>query len=267
MAHTLKGRVLIIAGSDPSGGAGIQADIKACTAMGAYAMTAITALTAQDTNGVTGVHEVPETFIAEQIKLCLDDIGADTIKTGMLHRASVIQAVFDATQGHGRGIPLVLDPVMVAKGGSPLLQKDAVHALQTLLIPIAALITPNIPEAELLSGMTIETDADMKKAGQAILKRGAKAVLMKGGHREGAEVTDILLTEGGAKTFRSPRIKTRQTHGTGCTLASAIAASLAQGMALETAVERARNYVWNAINTAPGYGSGHGPLNHLADAD
>ena len=258
----LNGRVLIVAGSDSGGGAGIQADIKTVTALGAYAMTAITALTAQDTNGVAGVVGVEPAFIARQMRMALDDIGADALKTGMLHNASVIETVASVAHEKAAGIPLVVDPVMYAKGGHPLLEPAAIAALRQSLLPVAAVVTPNIPEAEAIAGVAIRTIGDMRAAACAILDLGPQAVLLKGGHREGSDVTDILAQAGGIEEMTHPRIETRHTHGTGCTLASALAAGLAQGLALRAAVLRARAYVLEAIRTAPGYGHGHGPLNH-----
>jgi hydroxymethylpyrimidine/phosphomethylpyrimidine kinase len=258
----MKGRVLIVAGSDSGGGAGIQADIKTVTALGAYAMTAITALTAQDTNGVAGVVGVEPAFIAQQMRMVLDDIGADALKTGMLHNASVIETVAAVAREKAPGVPLVVDPVMYAKGGHPLLESSAIAALKTRLLPIAAVVTPNIPEAEAIAGMAIRTVADMRAAAEAIAALGPRAVLLKGGHMEDGDVTDILVATGEAEAMTHPRIDTRHTHGTGCTLASALAAGLAQGMALRDAVLRARAYVLEAIRTAPGFGHGHGPLNH-----
>jgi hydroxymethylpyrimidine/phosphomethylpyrimidine kinase len=258
----IKGRVLIAAGSDSGGGAGIQADIKTVTALGAYAMTAITALTAQDTNGVQGVVGVEPAFIAQQMRMVLDDIGADAVKTGMLHNVAVIETVAGVLAEKAQGVPLVLDPVMYAKGGHPLLEPDAIASLRTTLLPLAAVVTPNIPEAEAIAGVTIRTVADMHTAARAIVGLGPRAVLLKGGHMEDAEVTDILYQGDTAEEMTHPRIDTRHTHGTGCTLASAIAAGLAQGMELAAAVRRARAYVLTAIKTAPGFGHGHGPLNH-----
>ncbi|HEY4250846.1 MAG TPA: bifunctional hydroxymethylpyrimidine kinase/phosphomethylpyrimidine kinase [Roseomonas sp.] len=260
----MNGKVLICAGSDSGGGAGIQADIKAVTALGGFAMTAITALTAQNTLGVQGVLPVPVDFIRQQMRLVLDDLGADAIKTGMLHDIATIEAVL-AELPHG--VPLVADPVMVAKGGHPLLRPDAVETLKAKLIPAAALVTPNLPEAELLAGHAIAGEADMERAGRTILALGAQAVLMKGGHMEGETLVDLLVSPAGIARFASPRIDTRHTHGTGCTLASAIATGLAQGMPLHDAVARARRYVRAAIETAPGYGHGHGPLNHAVTVD
>jgi len=267
-ARALKGRVLIIAGSDSGGGAGIQADIKSVTALGGYAMTAITALTAQNTLGLFGIHAVPEAFIRQQIELCLVDIGADCIKTGMLATAGVIETVVKALEEFAADVPLVADPVMVAKGGAALLEPAAIDALKRRLLPRATLITPNLPEAEALSGRKIGSRDDMKAAGEALLALGPKAVLMKGGHLPGPTVVDVLVTgRGAARVFESPRIETRHTHGTGCTLASAIATGLAQGLALADAVARARAYVQAAIRGAPGYGKGHGPLDHGVTVD
>lgn len=258
------GRVLVVAGSDSGGGAGIQGDIKTITALGGYAATAITALTAQNTQGVFGIHEVPIAFLEQQMRLVLEDIGADCIKTGMLHSAEVIDTVAKVLADYP-GIPLVLDPVMVAKGGAPLLQQQALEALKTRLIPRAMLITPNIPEAELLLGGKKINLGNMEQAAKQLLEFGSHAVLLKGGHLEGVEVTDILASHTLPEviTYTSSRIYTPHTHGTGCTLASAIATGIAQGMELPEAVRRARDYVHTAILTAPGLGKGHGPLNHL----
>ncbi|MEN0075339.1 MAG: bifunctional hydroxymethylpyrimidine kinase/phosphomethylpyrimidine kinase, partial [Paracraurococcus sp.] len=232
----MKGRVLIVAGSDSGGGAGIQADLKAVTALGGYAATAITALTAQNTEGVQGVLPVPAGFLRQQIRVVLRDIGADALKTGMLHDAETIEAVCDELAAEAPGVPLVADPVMVAKGGHRLLQPEAVEALTRRLLPAAALVTPNLPEAEVLLGRRIPDAAAMPEAAMALLGRGARAVLLKGGHLSGALLVDILATPEGVTRFEDRRIETRHTHGTGCTLASAIAAGLAQGMSLVAAV-------------------------------
>jgi hydroxymethylpyrimidine/phosphomethylpyrimidine kinase len=258
----MKGRVLIVAGSDSGGGAGIQADIKAVTAMGAFAATAVTALTAQDTTGVHGVVPIEPAFIARQIEVVLADIGADALKTGMLHSAEVITTAAASFRKHAAQAPLVVDPVMVAKGGHRLLLSEAEAALRDVLVPIAALLTPNLPEAEVLAGFPVRNEADMRRAAEKLAALGAKAVLMKGGHLEGDRVIDLLFHEGRFDRFEDARIQSRSTHGTGCTLASAIAAGLAQKMTLLDAVARARRYVRRAIETAPGYGRGHGPLNH-----
>jgi len=259
----LRGRVLAIAGSDSGGGAGIQADIKAISAMGAYAATAITALTAQNTLGVHGIHSVPGEFIRQQIAVVLQDIGADAIKTGMLGDVSTIETVVEALSQSAPHLPVVVDPVMVAKGGARLLDPGAVEALIRRLLPIAQVITPNLPEAEVLCGFSIDDLATMRRAAAALLQFGVPSVLLKGGHLPGATVIDLLASDDGVEEFASQKIETRHTHGTGCTLASAIAAGLAQGMSLRDAVIRARAYVRAAIASAPGFGQGHGPLDHL----
>jgi hydroxymethylpyrimidine/phosphomethylpyrimidine kinase len=261
-ASSKQGRVLIIAGSDSGGGAGIQADIKTVTALGGYAMTAITALTAQDTRTVHAIHDVPADFIALQLRVVLEDIGADAIKTGMLHRADIIDAVVDALEKYAPEVPLVVDPVMVAKGGASLLQPSAADALRTRLIPRAAIITPNLPEAEVLSGLKVADEADMASASERLLQLGPQAVLLKGGHLPGDALVDLLRDARGAQRYADTRIDTTSTHGTGCTLASAIATGLAFGLSLRDAVAQARTYVRRAIETAPGFGHGHGPLNH-----
>ncbi len=262
MTTTMRGRVLIVAGSDSGGGAGIQADIKAVTALGGYAATAITALTAQNTLGVHGIHEVPPSFVTQQIEVVMEDIGADAIKTGMLHRTEVLDAVMGALDNMATGVPLVVDPVMVAKGGASLLDEDTRAVVRDRLLPRAALLTPNLPEAEILAGMNIGNEEEMLSAGQKLLAKGAGAVLMKGGHLSGDQVVDLLISGDGVDRHATPRIDSAHTHGTGCTLASAIACGLAQGMAAGAAVKRARDYVLEAIRTAPGFGAGHGPLNH-----
>lgn len=259
----MKGRILIVAGSDSSGGAGIQADIKTVTALGGYAATAITAVTVQNTQGVFDVHGIPPAVVAEQMRAVLSDIGADVIKIGMLHSADIIEAVADVLVSDAVKIPVVLDPVMIAKGGHPLLEPEAETALRRRLMTFAFVLTPNIPEAEALTGSTIDGPDAMERAAQNLKTFGPKAVMLKGGHLEGSEVTDVLLDDRG-KVFRftGKRIDTPHTHGTGCTLASAIATGLAQGMSIRESVVRARAYVLKAIRTAPGYGRGHGPLNH-----
>ncbi len=257
----MKGRVLIVAGSDSGGGAGIQGDIKTVSALGGYAMTAITALTAQNTLGVFDIMPIPAAFVARQMQVVLDDLGADAIKTGMLHDSTVIDAVAAVLNSIAREIPLVVDPVMIAKGGAALLDQTALDSLRRLL-PRAALLTPNIPEAEALLGRKILGVDGMIAAARELLATGAAAVLLKGGHGEGAIVTDILASPEGINRFESPRIESRHTHGTGCALASAIATGLAQDLPLSEAVARARTYVLEAIRAAPGLGAGHGPLNH-----
>ena len=254
------GRVLILAGSDSGGGAGIQADIKTVKALGGYAATAVTAITVQNTIGVTGVHPIPLDVVEAQARAVLDDIGADAVKTGMLGDTATVERaakILDTTAA-----PAVIDPVMVAKGGAPLLAESAIGAVRALLVRRAALLTPNAPEAEALTGIAVRRRDDLRRAGEALLALGARAVLMKGGHVPGDTVVDLLMTPDGETAFESERIETRHTHGTGCTLASACAAGLAQGMTLLAAVERARAYVLEAMRRAPGFGRGHGPLDH-----
>ena len=258
----MQGRVLIVAGSDSGGGAGIQADIKAVTAMGGYAATAITALTAQNTLGVHAVAGVDTAFIARQIEVVLDDIGADCIKTGMLHTAEVIGVVADTLARDAPDVALVVDPVMVAKGGARLLDDDAHGALARRLVARAHLVTPNAPEAAALTGIAVADAAGQRAAGEALCALGASAALVKGGHLAGDEIVDLLVTATDVVEFRDRRIATPHTHGTGCTLASAIAAGLAQGLELVAAVARARRFVLAAIAAAPGFGRGHGPLDH-----
>jgi hydroxymethylpyrimidine/phosphomethylpyrimidine kinase len=257
---SLLGRVLIIAGSDSGGGAGVQADIKAVTAMGGYAATAVTAITVQNTLGVHGVHPLPLDLIEAQARAVLDDIGADAIKTGMLGSREVVErvaAILDSCDA-----PAVVDPVMVAKGGHSLLADDAVSAVKSLMIPRAALLTPNAPEAEALTGLDVVDLEGQRRAGAFLLGLGARAVLMKGGHIPGETVVDVLVTPTGETLLEGPRVETRHTHGTGCTLASACAAGLAKGLPLEAAVAEAWAYVAEAIRRAPGLGGGHGPLDH-----
>ena len=258
---TSLGRVLIIAGSDSGGGAGIQADIKTVTALGGHAATAITAVTVQNTLGVSAIHPIPLHIIEAQARAVLDDIGADALKTGMLGEAEVVELVarlIDSVPG----VPTVVDPVMIAKGGQALLADRAVGAMRSLLVPRAALLTPNAPEAAALTGLAVETLDDLRAAGEALLALGARAVLMKGGHIAGPAVIDLLITPDGETQFEAARLQTRHTHGTGCTLASACAAGLAQGLPLTEAVARAWAYVQEAIARAPGFGAGHGPLDH-----
>ena len=254
-------RILVIAGSDSGGGAGIQADIKTISALGGFATTAITAITAQNTLGVQAVEPVSPSMIAAQINSVLSDIGTDAIKTGMLFSSEIIEAILPSLSNCP--VPLVLDPVMVAKGGAPLLQAEAVQKLKDQLFPHAALITPNIPEAEFLTGQKIASQADMIHAASQFTKWGGKAVLIKGGHGAGDMIQDLLWVEGKALWFENPRILSNHTHGTGCTLASAIACFLAQGIELSNAVEKAIAYVRQAITHAPGFGAGAGPLWHF----
>jgi len=255
-------KILVIAGSDSGGGAGIQADIKAITMMGGFAMTAVTAITVQNTLSVSDVHPVPVPIITAQIRAVLSDLGADAIKTGMLHSAAVINAVAEVLSEYE--VPLIVDPVMVATSGSRLLEMDAVASLKQALIPMATIVTPNVPEAEILADRSITTRDDMLAAARIIKQLGPRSVLLKGGHLASSQVHDLLFTtEEDYRWFDSPRIATTSTHGTGCTLASAIATLLAKGLPVASAVEQARNYVQVAIATAPGFGRGHGPLNHL----
>lgn len=258
-----RGRVLVVAGSDSGGGAGIQADIKTITVLGGYAATAITAVTAQNTQGVFGVLPIDPDFVAEQMMVVLADIGADAVKTGMLFSEEIINAVASVLESRARHLPVIVDPVMVAKGGASLLQQQARVALVERLLPLAALITPNAPEAAALSGVKVETVDDMDRAADRLLAFGASAVLIKGGHLPGDMIVDLLRTaDGEGARFEHPRIDTKHTHGTGCTLASAIACGVAHGFTLRDAVQRAEDYLLEAIRTAPGLGKGHGPLNH-----
>jgi hydroxymethylpyrimidine/phosphomethylpyrimidine kinase len=258
----MKGRVLIIAGSDSGGGAGIQADIKTVTTLGAYAATAITALTAQNTIGVQGILPVSPDFVKRQIESVLSDIGADCIKTGMLLDHGVIEVAGETIEKAAPAVPLVVDPVMIASTGARLLDPRALDALERRFIARAALVTPNAPEAEALTGQRIAGLDDMRRAADALLRAGAKAVMVKGGHVAGDTVRDLIVTADDSFILEAERIDTHHTHGTGCTLASAIAAGLAQGLALRPAIERAHAYVQEAIRAAPGLGGGHGPLNH-----
>lgn len=253
----MKGRVLIIAGSDSGGGAGIQGDIKTVSALGGYAMTAITAITVQNTLAVSDVHAVPTHIIKSQMQVVLDDIGADAIKTGMLHDKDVIETIAEILRS--RTLPAVIDPVMISKSGNALLQASAVDALKKILLPLATIITPNIPEAEALLGKPV---INMQDAARELAQFGSKAILLKGGHAQGDVITDVLWDGQDITQWQSPRIHSKHTHGTGCTLASAIAVSLGQGMSLKDSISRARDYVMGAISHAPGFGHGHGPLNH-----
>jgi hydroxymethylpyrimidine/phosphomethylpyrimidine kinase len=255
-------RVLSIAGSDSGGGAGLQADIKTLTALNCYAMTAVTAITVQDTTGVYGVHAVPPDIVRGQIVRVLNDIGADAIKIGMLGNAETVETVADALRAY-ESIPLVLDTVMFAKGGASLVDASGAKAMREKLVPRASLVTPNAPEAAALADIRVENVDDLIQAAQALIALGAEAALVKGGHLEGVMVTDVLATAYDVHLFEAFRLDSRSTHGTGCTLASACAAGLAQGMALYDAVARAHRYVQDAIRTAPGFGHGVGPLNHM----
>ena len=257
----MKGRVLIIAGSDPSGGAGIQADIKTVTALDGYAASAITALTVQNTKGVSAVHAVAPDVIAAQIEAVMSDIDAEAIKIGMIGDVETAAVIETALKKYS-AVPVVLDPVLIATSGDALAKDGVAAFIRDRLAPLAAVITPNIDEACALTGMAIKDRDGMIAAGEALVARGAKAALVKGGHMKGDTVEDALVSASGARIFSNPRIETTSTHGTGCTLASAIATGLAQGLPLQTAVKRAVDYVHKAIATAPGFGGGNGPLNH-----
>jgi hydroxymethylpyrimidine/phosphomethylpyrimidine kinase len=257
--------VLSIAGSDPSGGAGIQADLKTFAARGVYGMAVLTALTAQNTQGVCGVHLVPATFVADQIRAVFADVRVDAVKIGMIANAEIADAVADALQPHG-GIPIVLDPVMVAKGGANLLDPTAVEVLTRRLLPMATLLTPNLPEAAaLLHGNAAESREEMADQAQRLRALGPAAVLVKGGHLDGVESPDVLATSGGVSWFEAVRIATANTHGTGCTLSSALAAELARGATLFQAVTEAKSYLAGAVAHAHtlDVGSGHGPVQHF----
>jgi len=253
---------LTIAGSDSGGGAGIQADLKTFAAHGVYGTSAITAVTAQNTRGVSGWEPVSPALVVAQIDAVASDIGTDAVKTGMLANAAIVEAVAGAL---GRlALPfLVVDPVMIAKGGDRLLEQAAVEAIRARLLPLAHVVTPNIPEAEELAGMRITGLDDMRTAARRILALGPRVVLVKGGHLEGDESVDVACMGGEFVEFRGERVDTVHTHGTGCTLASAIAANLALGHEAREAIGRARAYVEEAIRHAPGIGHGHGPLNHF----
>lgn len=255
-------RILIIAGSDSSCGAGIQADLKTVLVLGGYGMTAITAITAQNTLGVHEIYPVPVATIVAQMDVTLSDIGADVVKTGMLVNREVIEAVAETLETRGPHLLRIIDPVMVATSGDTLLADKAIGALKSLLIKDADLVTPNAVEAYILSGKTVESVSGQRRAAEALLEAGAKAVLVKGGHIEGAVITDVLQTRYEEHIFESPRIDTKHTHGTGCTLASAIATLHGSGHSLPEAVHAGRDYLIGAIKAAPGLGSGSGPVHH-----
>ncbi len=257
-----RGRVLIIAGSDSGGGAGIQADIKAVTMLGGYAMTAVTAITVQDTTGVHGVWPVPLETVTGQMQVTLADIGADAIKTGMLGSAALVEAVAECLSGNAQLIPRVIDPVMISTSGHRLVDAKGIEAIRSELVPHARLVTPNAPEAEVLTGKAVESVDDQRRAADRLLELGANGALVKGGHIAGSKVTDVLQTTTGEWIFESPRIDTTSTHGTGCTLASAIAALLARGESVPDAVEQGRDYLMGAIRSAKGFGRGAGPVHH-----
>jgi hydroxymethylpyrimidine/phosphomethylpyrimidine kinase len=265
-AGTIIRNVLSIAGSDPSGGAGIQADLKTFAACGTYGMAALTALTAQNTQGVTGVHTVPAGFVADQISAVFADVRVDAVKIGMIANAEIAETVADVLKPYRDRIPIVLDPVMMAKGGAPLLAPDAIDAVTTRLVPVASLVTPNLPEAAALLGETPATTRDgMADQATRLLGLGPKAVLVKGGHLDGPDSPDVLATSTGLTWFDGKRTWTSNTHGTGCTLSSAIAAELAKGASPAEAVETAKAYLAGAIAAADTLtvGSGHGPVQHF----
>jgi len=257
-----RGRVLIIAGSDSGGGAGIQADIKTVTALGGYATTAVTALTVQNTLGVTGVIPTAPWAVRAQMEAVLSDIGADALKTGMLGDKALIETLAQAFADLAPGIPRVVDPVMVATSGDSLLPAAAVDALRQLMIPDANVVTPNAPEAEVLTGKAVDGINGQRRAAEKLLEMGAKAALVKGGHIPGDTIIDVLATRDGEHFFDGERIETTSTHGTGCTLASGIAAGIARGLKLTDAVALSRAYLVEAIRRAPGLGQGHGPVDH-----
>ena len=261
-------RVLSIAGSDSGGGAGIQADLKTFSAIGCYGMTVITALTAQNTTGVTGIHAVPPHFAAEQLDAVYADIGTDAVKIGMLYSAELIEAVAGRLREYGAG-NIVLDPVMVAQSGDRLLEDEAVEALKSRLMPLAAVVTPNLPEAEVLCGRPLSGGEQCAAAAKELAGTGCGAVLIKGGHGGGAGSDDLLYfrREDRLVTLPAERIATRNNHGTGCTLSSAIASYLARGADVETAVRDAKRYITSAIRAGAEYrlGRGHGPVHHFFD--
>ncbi|MDC3089102.1 bifunctional hydroxymethylpyrimidine kinase/phosphomethylpyrimidine kinase, partial [Alphaproteobacteria bacterium] len=264
--NNLQKTVLVIAGSDPSGGAGIQADLKTLTSFGVYGMTAITALTEQNTNGVFDILEIPIEFVVKQINCCLSDINANAVKIGMLHSADLISAVLEALFNNNivsnKKVNIVLDPVMVAKGGHKLLKENAIDALKNFIKVAQPILTPNIPEAEILTGIKINNLKDMKNAGKEINNLGASHVILKGGHMKARVMTDLLINSSEIHSIETSKIITNHTHGTGCTMASALSASLAKSIDIRQSFEIAHKYVNNAIKTNPKFGRGNGPINH-----
>ena len=258
----IKSKILIIAGSDSSGGAGIQADIKTVTALGSYAMTVVTAVTAQNTSGVKAVTPIPTRIVKKQLTMALDDIGANGIKIGMLHNLKIIKCVHKTLKKY-KIKNVVLDPVMIAKGGAKLINNNSIKYLKKLLLPLCDIVTPNIPEAEILTGYDIFNKEDMIKAAKKILNMGPKSVLLKGGHLQNKMIFDILVTKKRLRVFSKKKIKTKNTHGTGCTLSSALATCLSQKKDIFKSCQVSLKYVNNAIVSAPKYGKGFGPLNHL----
>ena len=264
--NNLQKTVLVIAGSDPSGGAGIQADLKTLTSFGVYGMTAITALTEQNTNGVFDILEIPIDFVVKQINCCLSDINANAVKIGMLHSADLISAVLEALFNNNivsnKKVNVVLDPVMVAKGGHKLLKENAIDALKNFIKVAQPILTPNIPEAEILTGIKINNLKDMKNVGKEIINLGASHVILKGGHMKARVMTDLLINSSEIHSIETSKIITNHTHGTGCTMASALSASLAKSIDIRQSFEIAHKYVNNAIKTNPKFGRGNGPINH-----
>ncbi len=256
---------LTIAGSDSGGGAGIQADLKTFHQFGVFGTSVIVAITAQNTRGVRGVHAVPVDVVRAQMAALAEDLPPDGTKTGMLATRELVEAVADGIREH-RFPAYVLDPVMVATSGDRLLDQDAEQAIARCLVPLAAVVTPNLDEARILVERDVKTPEDMEEAGRVLVKMGAKAALVKGGHLDGTEVVDVLVTSAGSRPFRHARIDTISTHGTGCTLSAAVAAGLANEASLEQAVTVALDFVHRAIQWAPRLGSGHGPLNHFVEA-
>ena len=264
--NNLQKTVLVIAGSDPSGGAGIQADLKTLTSFGVYGMTAITALTEQNSNGVFDILEIPIDFVVKQINCCLSDINANAVKIGMLHSADLISAVLEALFNNNivsnKKVNIVLEPVMVAKGGHKLLKENAIDALKNFIKVAQPILTPNIPEAEILTGIKINNLKDMKNVGKEIINLGASHVILKGGHMKSRVMTDLLINSSEIHSIETSKIITNHTHGTGCTMASALSASLAKSIDLRHSFEIAHKYVNNAIKTNPKFGRGNGPINH-----
>ena len=255
-------RVMTIAGSDSGAGAGIQADLKTFAALGVYGTSALTAITAQNTLGVIDLFQLPTRLVASQIDAIVSDIGTDAVKTGMLASSAIIETVAAKLKEH-RLTNLVVDPVIVAKGGDKLLQDDAVDTLRSLLVPLAKVVTPNIPEAEILTGQRVETLDDARTAAGVLVAMGAKVAVVKGGHLPNGPATDIMFDGREYRAFTHQRLDTKNTHGTGCTFASAVAAGLARGMPVRDAVSQAKTYVTATIRNAFPMGTGHGPLNHF----
>ena len=257
-----KSKVLIIAGSDSSGGAGIQADIKTITSLGSYAMTAVTAITSQNTTGINSISSIPLSLISKQIEFTSKDIKPDVIKIGMLHSKGVIKSVLKSLKKI-KVKKIILDPVMVSKGGTRLINRDSIHFLKLKFLKKVSLVTPNIPEAEILTKTKIKNVKDMINAANILIRKGAKNILIKGGHINGSKISDVFVNKKETVIFKKNRIVTKNTHGTGCTLSSAIATYYSCGKTLKKSCEMAIKYVNHAIGTGPNYGRGHGPINHL----